>query len=190
MQQTLLSLVALLIATFLSFSQQQADIRSQQQAMRAEMEMMALGVAMQTMEVVRARKFDAATHGSTKDEILSDNNLLANTSNFGKEYNKEDGKYVVKEDCKLYAEGSGSNCSFIEEYHGTTGTVPFLFGKNDNLSFSVEIEIRYVDDSFVPTGDTKKLQKEVIIYVQDDPSGDQSPRLPNRIRYSQVLTYP
>lgn len=168
-----------------------ASVQSQKQTVRAEMEMMALGVAMQTMEVVRARKFDAAVDNSSKGEILNDSDLLTDVDNFGQEYDEGDGEYNGgKANCKLHADGSGSDCLFVEQYHGRKGTVPFLFGKNDNLSFSVEIEIRYVNDSFTPTGDTKKLQKEVIVYVQDDPPDDQSPRLPDRIRYSQVLTYP
>ena len=60
MPQTLLSLGGLLIVTFLSFNQQQASIRTQQKAIRAEMQQMAIGVAKQSMEVVRARAFDNA----------------------------------------------------------------------------------------------------------------------------------
>ena len=61
MPQTLLSIAGLLIVTFLSFNQQQASIRTQQEAVRAELRQMAIGVAKQSMEVVRARAFDNAT---------------------------------------------------------------------------------------------------------------------------------
>lgn len=187
MQQTLLSLVALLIVTLLSFSQQQASIRSQQQTVRAEYEQMALGVAMQTMEVVRARAFDEATKSLPLDSTITDD-----PSTF-----TDEGEFGVTGDCKLHPDGSGVDCETVEEFDGTTGTVPFLAGK-DEVSFEVtKIDVRYVTGSLGTTSldttgasSTGEFQKEVVISVQDDPSGDQSPRLPEPIRYSQVLTYP
>lgn len=200
MQQTLLSLLALLIATLLSFNQQQASIRSQQQAVRAEMEMMALGVAMQTMEVVRARDFDAGMDEHSRREIIDDpKSTLTDISNFGKKYEKSENEYSNSVKCKIYYKNSGSKCDFIEEFDGTKGVVPFRLEKDEDFPFSVTIEVRYVDDDLDPPTDddfdppyppsVKTLQKEVVISVQDDPPNG-SPRLPEPIRYSQVISYP
>lgn len=201
MQQTLLSLLALLLVTLLSFNQQQASIQSQQQIVRAEMEQMALGVAMQTMEVIREREFDARTEIYSESEILDDpNNKLTNEEDFGREYkgkDKEDEEIEYGDptptDCKIYPGHSKDPCSFIEEYHSTKAIVPFSLGENKDgeeevFQFFVEIEVEYVDDNFGPTGD-KTLQKKVNIFVQDNPSVG-SPRLPEQIRYSEVFSYP
>lgn len=184
MQQTLLSLVALLIATLLSFNQMQASLQSQEQTVRAEIEMMALGVAMQTMEVVRAQAFDEETKSLPLDSIITDPSNFTDEDMFG-----------VTGDCKLHPDGSGIDCETVEEFNETKGTVPFLAG-TDEISFEVtKIDVRYVTavaGSLDTAGadSTGEFQKEVVISVRDDPPGDRSPRLPEPIQYSQVLSYP
>ena len=183
MQQTLLSLVALLIATFLSFNQLRAGLQSQKQAVRAEYEQMALGVAMQTMEVVRAQAFDEETMSLSLDETIT------NPSNFTKE-----GEFGIKGDCKLHPRGSGKECETVDEFDGTTGTVPFSIAGKDDISFKVKkIEVRYVTGnlSVEKANSDGEFQKEIVIFVQDiDPSGSPFPRLPEPIQYSQVISYP
>ena len=58
MRQTLIAMAALMMTAFMNYSQMQASLRHQQEVVRSEIEQMALGVAMQTMEVVRAEAFD------------------------------------------------------------------------------------------------------------------------------------
>lgn len=181
MQQTLLALVAILIATFLSFNQLQAGLQSQKQTVRTEHEQMALGIAMQTMEVVRAQAFDEATKSLSLDKTITDPLNFTDETNFGN-----------PNDCKLYPQGSGAECNTVGEFDETEGTVPFsLPGKND-LEFKTEIKVQYVTSGLDENGVDPKgeFQKEVIISVQDDPSGDRSPRLLEPIQYSQVLSYP
>lgn len=191
MKQTLLSLLALLIATLLSFNQQQASIRSQQQTVRAEMEMMALGVAMQTMEVVRAQDFDAAVDNNSKSEILSDlEGKLADDSNFG-----------AYEDCRpvLENKNSSSDCDTVDDFHtcddvescknGFSGvdtyTVQYPLQDGEFL-FQVALTVRYVNDMLNYDGGVGKTeQKEVIVWVQD-----KNGQLPSPIRYSEVITFP
>ncbi len=182
MRQTLLALVALAAAVLFSYNQMRASARSQSQAYKAEMEQMALGVGMQTMEVVRARTFDAATLGVPEETIVS-------TSEFAPESG-----FGIAGDCKLYPGGTGIDCNTVEEFHGTSGRVPFPLA-GDPLWFDVEIEVHYVCANMerasssgactAPTG-----RKEVVITVQDVPSGSQGPRLPEPITYSEVLSYP
>jgi hypothetical protein len=195
MQQTLISLLALLLVTLLSFNQQQASIQSQQQIVRAEMEQMALGVAMQTMEVVRARQFDAGIEESSRDEIVNDpDSTLTDTTYFGKKYKGGNAYSSGVKDCKFRPEHTSKvSCSFVEEFHTTKGTVPFSIGDNEEgdeeiFKFFVRIEVQYVGENFDPSVN-KELQKKVDIFVQDDPS-EGSPRLPEPIRYSEVFSYP
>jgi hypothetical protein len=200
MQQTLLSLLALLLVTLLSFNQQQASIQSQQQIVRAEMEQMALGVAMQTMEVIRAREFDAKTEIYSESEILDDpSDKLTSEKDFGKKYQGKDEddkeiEYDGSAECIIYPGNSSDLCSFVEEYDGRKTTVPFYLGENkdeeeEDFQFFVEITVEYVNDNFEPTGGDRTLQKKVNIFVRDNPSVG-SPRLPEQIRYSEVFSYP
>jgi hypothetical protein len=153
------------------------------------MEMMALGVAMQTMEVVRARDFDAGVDEHSKSEIIDNpESTLANTSKFGKKYNKSDDEYSGSVNCKIHHDTSESSCNFIEEFHRTNGVVPFRIEEDKDIPFSVTIKVRYVDDN-LGSASGKELQKEVVISVQDNPPNG-SPRLPESITYSEVIAYP
>lgn len=182
MQQTLLALTALFAAMSLSFSQMQGSAWSQKRSIRAETEQMALGVAMQTMEVVRARAFDAATLGVPDEEHVSPSKFTAE-NDFG-----------IMGDCKLYSDGSGTNCEAIEDFHGTTGEVPFPLA-DDTFRFTVDIEVRYVCATLEPASTSGACapptsRKEVLVKVQDTQPDGVAHRLPEPIEYSQVLAYP
>lgn len=192
MQQTLLALLALLLATLLSFNQKQASLQSQGQTVRAEMEMMALGVAMQTMEVVRARAFDQATVGLPSGVYIDPkkgNFACKDGESCTADNPEKSGSFGGTGDCKVHAEGSGQDCQVVEEFHGTKGVVPFPLAES-SYDFNVEIEVHYVCPNFeraaegsctAPTG-----RKEVVVKAQDvEPH-----RLHEPITYSQVITYP
>lgn len=184
MQQTLLALLALLIATFLNFNQMQADIHSQRQTVNAEVQQMALGIAMQTMEVVRARAFDAATVGIPEGEYVDPSGFAL----------KSEGEFGVSGDCKLYSGGSGVDCSTIEEFHGTTGDVPFQLA-GSSFPLNVKIEVYYVCSNLERASDSGECseptpRKEVVIRVQDSQPDGEPHRLHKRITYSEVITYP
>lgn len=176
MQQTLLAIVALLIATFLSFNQKQAQVRHQSQVVRAEMEQMALGVAHQAVQVIRARAFDAATVGvPPSDSIVA-------TSNF------EDTPFPTGKDCKAF--GGVDTCNDVDDFHEmTTASIPFVF-PSDQFDFDVDVRIQYVDSDLESTGGAKSSRKKITVEVQDDPTSGNSPRLYEPIEYSEVVSYP
>jgi hypothetical protein len=187
MKQTLLSLLAMLVAMFLSFNQMQASLQSQEQTVRAEMQMMALGVAMQTMEVVRARAFDAAT----KD--VESNYLDPKEDDFS---TKSEGDFGRSGNCTLYTNEDGEtypkssvDCKAIEEFHKKEGVVPFLLEK-ESLDFNVSIGVYYVCANFKRVKDgscsAPTRRKEVVVKVRDT----KPHRLSQPITYSEVITYP
>lgn len=175
MQQTLLALLAMLIATFLSFNQKQAAVQNQAQVVRAEMEQMALGVARQTMQVIRSRAFDRATVGVPSDSIVA-------TSEFEDESSIQGGIL----DCS--ALGGTDECDDVDDFHGDTATVPFTF-PTGSFEFKVDMKVRYVNADLDTTGVTKSNRKQIILEVQDNPSSG-NPRLPEPIEYTEVVTYP
>jgi hypothetical protein len=178
MQQTLLSFVALLVATLLSFNQIQANMQSQNQAFRAEIQQMGLGVAMQTMEVIRARAFDAATVGRSSENRASVSeftNPPFSTGNY----------------CQVF--GGGDSCNDVDDFHKMeTATVEFPLPES-NMKFEVQAEVHYVcsdlerADKGGCTAPTPR--KEVVLKVQDQQSDGRS-RLSSPIKYSEVIAYP
>lgn len=196
MQQTLLSLLALLIVTLLSFSQQQSSIQGQQQAFRAEIEQMALGVAMQTMEVVRARAFDKAVQGLPTDEYADpteDNFACKDGDTCDVDDGDESNDFGGEGNCQIHPDSGGENCDVIEAFHGTTGEVPFEIPEGA-FAFNVDIEVHYVCDTLERASEggctPPTSRKEVVVLVQDVGANGASPRLHRPIQYSEVLTYP
>lgn len=158
MRQTLLVLLALLVATYLDHSQKQSYVKGQKQMIRAELRRAATGVAMETMEVIYTRAFDQATVGAPEDENVP-------VSSFASEP-FTGGKHCV-------AFGGTDTCEAIEDFHDMapdTAEVPVPRG---TLKFEVTVEVYYVDDNMDRTGGTKTRWKQVTVYVRDvRPSGD------------------
>ncbi|MFO8098420.1 MAG: hypothetical protein R6T83_02220 [Salinibacter sp.] len=196
MQQTLLSLLALLIVTLLSFSQQQSSIQGQQQAFRAELEQMALGVAMQTMEVVRARAFDRAVQSFAGGEYADpkeDNFACKEDTPCDVDDSDESTGFGVEGDCQIHPDSGGTDCAVIEDFHGTEGEVPFQLA-DGTFAFDVEVEVHYVCEDLSRASEggctPPTSRKEVVIQVQDVGADGAAPRLHRPIQYSEVITYP
>ena len=170
MPQTLLSIAGLLIVTFLSFNQQQASIRTQQEAVRAELRQMAIGVAKQSMEVVRARAFDNATISG--DPPVSE---LTKPENF-----------PTGKDCQAF--GGSDTCDSIEDFHEMTPATDSMSVPGGTFAFEIEIEVHYVDSDLNRTS-SRTERKEVTIRVQDDRGPNKDPLLDGPITFTEVLGY-
>ena len=170
MQQTLLALLALMVATFFSLTQMQSGLQKQEEVMQAEMKEMAIGVATQTLEVVRARAFDEKTIGVSKDKVTDPENDL--TSSF-----------PANKHCTAF--GGGDTCDSIEDFNNMqTATVPFE-ASGFKVEFEVDATVRYVDENMQPTSDPT-FRKEVVFEIQDKRD---DPYIKKPIRFSEVLTY-
>ncbi len=179
MQQTLLALLALLVATLLSFNQKQATVQNQGQVVRGEIEQMALGVAARTAQVIRSRAYDASTKGVPADSLVP-------TSKF------TDPPFTTGNDCEAF--GGEATCDDVDDFHEMVqATVPFTY-PTGTFDFAVDVEIRYVDEDLQPTDgstvDPPTDQKQIILRVQDVPSSGAEPRLSSPIEYSEVVSYP
>ena len=170
MPQTLLSLGGLLIVTFLSFNQQQASIRTQQKAVRAEMQQMAIGVAKQSIEVVRARAFDDSTKSG--DPPPSE---LTKPENF-----------PTGKDCRAF--GGSDTCDSIEDFHEMTPATDSVSVPGGTFAFEIEIEVHYVDSDLNRTS-SRTERKEVMIRVQDDRGPNKDPLFDGPITFTEVLGY-
>lgn len=188
MQQTLLALLGLLIITMLNFSQQQSRMRSQQQAIQAEYQQMALGVAKQTIEAVRNRTFDQAlSNGETEVENFTEES----SSDWGGKDCIENHQFV-------------NDCSAVEHFHddesramdNADGLIEVQV-PGHTVYFQVEVEVHYAEKEGstlvrADAADAPTALKEVTVRVQDCPDGDScegSPFLDSPIVFSEVLGY-
>lgn len=172
MKQTLLALLALLVATLLSFNQKQSGLQNQRQTVRGEVEQMALGVAAQSMHLIRARAFDGA------DSIASAADFTAES------------KFPSGQRCKPFFSDSATTCTALEDFHDMEpADVSFRFPEGQFQFKITDVDVNYVDQNFGPTSD-KTYQKKIVLKIQDRPEGDGEPRLTSPIEYSEVVTYP
>lgn len=170
MPQTLLSIAGLLIITMFSFAQQQSALRAQQQAVRGEVRQMAIGVAKQSMEAVRARAFDNATVSGTPPV----SQLTAS------------GGFPSGNECRAF--GGPDRCDAIEDFNEMTPATDTVSVVDGVFVFTIEIEVHYINANMDRTTN-KTDRKEVTIRVQDDPGGATSPLLAEPIVFTEVLGY-
>ena len=140
MNQTMLALLAMMIAMLFSLNQQQGTLHDYQTMVHDDMELMAGGVALQVMETVASYPFDKATAIP--------------------EYRDEDFKVSVLAAWPFPSGGRFEDALALENFHGIqTRKVDFQSG-DLTLSFDVDISVAYVDaamqHSAVPT-DTKAV---------------------------------
>jgi len=171
MQQTLLALLALMIATMLSLSQMQSDLQDQNQVVQAEMKEMAIGVATQTLEVIRARAFDDKTIGVSKSDIT---NPVADLTK---------PPFSQGNDCAAF--GGSDTCDDVDDFHKMeTAVVPFEASEFE-VKFNVDARVRYVDANQDSSG-TPTFRKEVILTIQDK---GKDPHIRKPITFSEVITF-
>jgi type II secretory pathway pseudopilin PulG len=205
MQQTLLALLGLLVVTMLSFSQQRVSMQSQQQVIEREYRQMALGVAKQSIEAIRARPyFDGALEGDS-DAKVDD---FTDESSWGGKDCIQPAEDQPAEDGQIVSTPpSGDDCTAIEDFHddgalemnNSDGTIAVQI-PNYTILFQVEFEVNYVeeDGDELVRSDSPTPLKEVTIRVQDCPDdnpsdGDLScegePVLNRPIVFSEVIGY-
>lgn len=144
---------------------------------------MALGVAMQTMEVVRTRAFDENTRTSDTPIVDPGAHLVPL------------GEFPEGMSCEAF--GGNTKCKDIEDFNEMkTAVVPFQTTEVD-MEFTVDISVRYVNEAMQPcvggSGDWPScttvgptFRKEVIIEVQDK---REDPYLVEPIQFSEVISY-
>jgi len=180
MPQTLLAFVAMMVITSFSMTVQQRSILTQRQDLEREIEEMAGSVAVESMEIIRARAFDQAVVDSTVDGTLNDLNLFS--------FNNATDHFTPGHACSVFSTGSDT-CDDIDDFHAMqTGTVPFQIGAN-TIKFSVDVEVIYVDDNAVRV-DNRTFNKEVTVTVRDIwPDSETQPFMLSPVTLSRVFTY-
>ncbi len=175
MPQTLLALLSIVVVTLLSLSQQRALLESNRAMLDDEAEVMAAGIAIQTMEYIGTRAYDE----KTRIYPIDNPNQLTSVFPEGKKCDLAP---------PITTGGGYDECAAIEDFNKITpAVVPFVVGK-DTLKFKVSVRVTYVDANRKPTS-TPSYAKEVTVTVQDIPREGGRNMLRNPIHIPRVFAY-
>ena len=165
MPQTLLALLALVLASFLTFNQQRLTIRAQTNMLTNEIELAATGLGSEVMEFIAARSFDeqstprAVYEGGDKAPVSASQFKAAST--FGAADRGASG-------CDFMDPAVTPECDDVDDVDGTDWTpVTISLAQGRELEFEIRTEVFYVDDaeSMTPaSGQT--LHKRVILDIR------------------------
>ena len=179
MPQTLLALLALVVASILSLSQQRSRIQSYDVRLRDEYSVAASGMVMQAMELIAARPFDeASTPASIEardlDPLVLD--AIPTTADFTPRLSTEFGR-TGSDTCNILEPWkAGDVCDDLDDYHTPRWfpdslawqPVEVALSNGHAIPFEVRVEVDYVTGA--ETGHVVTLDptdsKRVTIYVR------------------------
>lgn len=185
MPQTILTILALMITIGFSLSTQRQVIDTERKMVANEMEVMAAGIALESMEKIRTRAFDNA--------VVEDPHTVHSKGNFS--YKTPTDHFSTGNTCKVFHGGAGDGCEDLDDYHKMTpATVSFKIGEDKHgndiaVPFTVKVEVQYVDESLARSTSGPTYQKEVQVFVQDQPQGGAPSYLRRPIHLSRTYAY-
>lgn len=144
MQQTLIALGAMMIAMLFSMNQQQSIMLDQERMIHDELEMMAAGIALQTMEHIATRPFDRAVDEST--------------FSFSNVKNSSFARWPFQSSDSTFA-----SAAYLEDFHAKADTINFQAGDN-LIPFAMSVYVHYIDGSKKHSA-TQTDTKEVIVSI-------------------------
>ena len=184
MPQTLLALLALVLAALLSFTQQRATSRSYQTMVTNELELSASGTMMHAMELIAARAFDE----NSTPEGIDANTLLPELANqmsvyahFGENDRGDAG-------CDLMRPINTPDCDDVDDLDGLRDVAVWLnLASGDSIRFDVDIDVSYVADTSLATPSAvRTLHKRVVLHARS-PHLDYLPG--NLLEIERVISY-
>lgn len=185
MPQSLLGLLALTLASLISFNQQRVTQRSYRATIRDEIELAAAGTAQHVMEMIAARSYDEK---SSPDEVFDAGGIPYGAGSFTTGSNAEFGRYGPSNECDLMTPGNTPSCDDVDDVDGTRGApVKAVLSDGRELRFTADVDVSYVTDpgsqtaSSVPT-----LHKRVDLTIHS-----QHPAAPIQgiMSVSRVISY-
>lgn len=181
MPQTLLALLALVLASFLSFNQQRLTVRSYQTMVSSELELAATGLASNVIEMIGARSFDENT---TPEKIDAAGGLVPQSPlSFS-----TPGSFGMLGECDLLSPADTPGCDDVDDVHGDDWrAVPVDLAHGRSLDFEVRTQVYYVasTESMVPTS-IPTLHKRVVMDIRTDHVPGATEGI---IRVTRVLSY-
>lgn len=152
MPQTLMAILAMMTVTLASLHQQRTLLESRRAMLDDEMEIMASGLALQTLEYIGTKSFDEATINAV---VTDTEDLRAN--------------FPTGRRCPLDPSNEGApsydTCDDLSDYNAMSWEMTPFAVQGDTLLFEVTADVGYVDASHTRTA-TQTFNKEVVVTVR------------------------
>jgi len=185
MPQTLLALLALGLAAFLTLNQQRLTVRSQTNAVTDEVELAAAGLASEILAFIEARSFDENTTPQAihaAQEVPSSSNQFTQSNTFGATDRGDGG-------CDFLHPAVTPECDDVDDVDGidwTPATIDLSHGRT--LAFEVRTEVYYVDTpQSMEVASGRTLHKRIVLDVRSPyVDGDEALGL---VRMTRVVSY-
>ena len=177
MPQTLLALLALVLASLLTFNQQRLTLRAHNNLVEDELELAAAGLASEIVALIEGRSFDEKTTPSAiadKNGKVPDNpNQFTDGDTFGAEDRGPDG-------CDLLRPALTEECDDVDDvsWDEDTGESPWHDVEVDlshgrSFPFGVRVQVYYVDDpNSMDEAASRTRHKRILIDVRSPFAGD------------------
>ena len=144
MPQSLLGLLALTLASIISFNQQRVTQRSYRATIRDEIELAATGTAQHVLEMIAARSYDEA---SSPEEVFNAGGVPFGAGAFTRGDNNEFGRYGPTGACDLMTPGHTPDCDDVDDMAGIRGApVKAVLSDGRQLRFTADVDVAYVTD--------------------------------------------
>lgn len=172
MTQTIYALLALVMLSLLSVSQQSAILSDYRTMLSEELEVMGSGVALQAMEYIATKAFD---------EESTDGGTISSTSDLSTM------PFSTGRDCAF--SGIADACDDLDDFHSMQAEyIDFIIG-TDTLQFQVDASVTYLDSNRNATT-TRTYVKEVTVTVQDYWGDGQPTLMKQPIKLARLFSYP
>ena len=183
MPQTMLGLLALVLASFVAFNQQRLTQQSYRNAVRDEVEIAAAGTAQHVVEMIAARSYDEA---STPVRVFQSGGVPMGTSLFsgGANFTVDRGNAG----CNLMDPVNTPDCDDVDDAHGLRDVaVEARLSDGRSLPFAADIDVFYVaGPSSTTPSSLPTLHKRVEVTLRSP----LLPDLPNGVMtVSRVISY-
>ena len=165
MPQTLLALLALVLASFLTFNQQRLTMRSHHNLVTDELELAAAGLASEVVAFVDGRSFDEnstpSAIGDQDGDIPDDPAEFTAGGTFGAADRGADG-------CNLLFPALTPDCDDVDDISSDEWRpVDVELSHDRSLPFQVRTQVYYVDDpDAMDPADAPTLHKRILIDIR------------------------
>lgn len=170
-----MAILAMMTVTLASVHQQRALVETRRAMLDDELEVMASGIALQALEYIGTKSFDAATVNGVAVDV--------GDLTLGFQSDKR---------CPLEASNEGASaydtCDDLSDYHEIVWEVVPFAVQDDTIHFEVTADVGYLDQSHNRTS-SRTFNKEVIVTVRQRVSDGEPSLLRQPISIARTYSY-
>jgi hypothetical protein len=166
MSQTLLALLAMVLATFVSFNQKRNAVNTYEAMIQNEIEMAVSGSMMNAIELIGGRSFD---EGASPEKIKNRNRLPSGVSEFNvpSQFGATDRGSLG---CNIESPYLTPDCDDIDDVDGIRdATVTAYLTNGRMIPFLMDVEVDYVTDGVIQNVSSVPTRHKRVTLVAENP---------------------